>query len=55
MHAAFFMDGPRLKKGVIAAGMRAIDVAPTIASALRMPAPADSEGLVRRDFFRGRR
>ncbi len=48
MHASFFAAGPGIAQGVVS-GVRAIDLAPTIAYLLGIPAPADSTGQVLMD------
>lgn len=46
MHAICYMVGPGLKKGVVIPPIRTIDVAPTLAKLLGIPAPAQANGRV---------
>ena len=51
MRATFLADGPDIKDGKVR-GVRSIDLAPTGAYLLGVPAPQQSEGVVRRDALR---
>ncbi|MBO9539940.1 alkaline phosphatase family protein [bacterium] len=46
MHAVCYMAGPGLKKGVMLPPIRTIDVAPTLAKLMGIPAPAQATGRV---------
>lgn len=46
MHAIFYAAGPGLKQGVKLPGIRHIDIAPTLAWLLGIPAPAQAQGQV---------
>ncbi|MNY39739.1 hypothetical protein D3C86_1744410 [compost metagenome] len=46
MHAVCYMAGPGLKKGVVLPPIRTIDVAPTLAKLMGIPAPAQATGRV---------
>src|SRR4051794_10622052 len=51
MRATFLAGGPRIEPGR-AKDIRSIDVAPTMAFLLGIPAPQNSQGVVRRDIIR---
>ena len=51
MRATFLAGGPRIEEGK-AKDIRSIDLAPTMAFLLGIPAPQNSQGVVRRDFIR---
>lgn len=52
IRSAFIMSGPRVRRGLrLTTQVRLVDVAPTIAFALGIPAPAQSEGRVLREAF----
>lgn len=51
MRAAFMAAGPGIRSGVAVANVRAIDLAPSLAFALGLPAPANASGQVRYDLF----
>jgi 2',3'-cyclic-nucleotide 2'-phosphodiesterase (5'-nucleotidase family) len=53
MHATFIAGGTAIKPNVVAAGVRTIDLAPTIAYILGIPEPQYSQGQVRLDLLRG--
>lgn len=46
MHAIFYAAGPGLRSGVRIPGIRHVDIAPTLARAVGLPAPADACGHV---------
>jgi len=46
MHAIFYAAGPGLRRGVKIGPVRHVDVAPTLAAAVGMPAPKDATGEV---------
>ncbi len=46
MHAIFYLAGPGVKAGVTVPAIRQIDVAPTLARLLGIPAPAQAAGRV---------
>jgi len=54
MRATFLAGGPNIAKGRVS-GIRTIDLAPTIAYALGVPEPQQSQGVVRMDLFKGSR
>lgn len=51
MHAIFYAAGPGIGAGRKVGSLRQIDVAPTLAALLGIPAPADSRGRVVRELF----
>jgi len=51
MHSSFFASGPRIVPGKADDGVAAIDLAPTIAFALGIPVPAQSQGRVLHEIF----
>ncbi len=53
MRATFIAGGGILDKNETVAGMRTIDVAPTVAYILGIPEPQFSQGVVRLDILRG--
>jgi 2',3'-cyclic-nucleotide 2'-phosphodiesterase (5'-nucleotidase family) len=53
MRAAFIAGGNDVLPGVVAARLRSIDVAPTIAYLMGIPEPQRSQGQVRLDILRG--
>ena len=53
MRAAFIAGGGAVQPGVVAAELRSIDVAPTIAYLMGIPEPQQSQGRVRLDLLRG--
>jgi 2',3'-cyclic-nucleotide 2'-phosphodiesterase (5'-nucleotidase family) len=53
MRAAFMALGPGVRDGVAVEDVRAIDLAPSMAYALGLPAPANASGQVRYDLFVG--
>lgn len=53
MRAAFMALGPGVREGVTVDDVRAIDLAPSLAYALGLPAPANASGQVRYDLFVG--
>ena len=53
MRAAFMALGPGVRDGVTVEDVRAIDLAPSLAYALDLPAPANASGQVRYDLFEG--
>ncbi len=48
LHSTFIMAGPGIRSGVVLRRVAMVDVAPTIAAVLGIPAPADSQGRVLR-------
>ena len=52
MRGAFIGGGGSIRPNVIAAGLRSIDLAPTIAYLMGIPEPQHSQGLVRLDLLR---
>lgn len=46
MKAVFFMAGPGVRRNLTVPGVRQIDIAPTLARLLGIPAPADARGHV---------
>ncbi len=53
MRAAFLAGGGEVMPNVVASGLRSIDLAPTIAYLLDVPAPQHSQGVVRLDLING--
>jgi 2',3'-cyclic-nucleotide 2'-phosphodiesterase (5'-nucleotidase family) len=53
MRAAFMALGPGVRDGATVEDVRAIDLAPSMAYALGLPAPANASGQVRYDLFVG--
>ena len=53
MRATFIAGGDAIRPGVVAKGLRTIDLAPTIAYVMGVPEPQQSQGLVRLDLLRG--
>jgi len=53
MRGAFIGGGRSIGPNVIAAGLRTIDLAPTISYLMGIPEPQQSQGLVRLDLLRG--
>lgn len=53
MRAAFMALGPGVRDGATVDDVRAIDLAPSMAYALGLPAPANASGQVRYDLFEG--
>lgn len=53
MRAAFMALGPGVRAGATVGDVRAIDLAPSMAYALGLPAPANASGQVRYDLFAG--
>jgi 2',3'-cyclic-nucleotide 2'-phosphodiesterase (5'-nucleotidase family)/predicted AlkP superfamily phosphohydrolase/phosphomutase len=51
MRATFLAGGPAIRKGTVRR-VRSIDLAPTAAFLLRVPAPQQSQGIVRRDVIK---
>lgn len=51
LHATFVAGGPGVRSGATVAGMRAIDVAPTIAFLLGIPGPQNARGQIRYDVL----
>ena len=52
MRATFIAGGGLVKPNVVAAGLRTIDLAPTMAYILGIPEPQQSQGMVRLDLLR---
>jgi len=50
MHATFVASGPGIRKQSPVAGMRAIDIAPTLAFLMRIPGPQNARGKIRLDL-----
>jgi 2',3'-cyclic-nucleotide 2'-phosphodiesterase (5'-nucleotidase family)/predicted AlkP superfamily phosphohydrolase/phosphomutase len=50
MRSTFLADGPDVERGKVR-GVRSIDLAPTAAYLLDIPAPQQSQGIVRRDML----
>lgn len=48
LHSTFIMAGPGIRSGVVLRRVAMVDVAPTIAAVLGIPAPANSQGRVLR-------
>ena len=53
MRATFIAAGPGIKDGAVVAGMRAIDIAPTIAFLMDFPGPQNARGKIRLDMLTG--
>jgi 2',3'-cyclic-nucleotide 2'-phosphodiesterase (5'-nucleotidase family) len=53
LRATFIAAGPGIKDGAIVAGMRAIDIAPTIAFVMDFPGPQNARGKIRMDMLTG--
>ena len=53
MRATFIAGGRWCMPNVVASGLRTIDLAPTIAYLMGVPAPQHSQGVVRLDLMRG--
>jgi 2',3'-cyclic-nucleotide 2'-phosphodiesterase (5'-nucleotidase family) len=53
MRATFIAGGGKVQGGVLANGIRTIDIAPTIAYILGIPEPQQSQGVVRLDLVKG--
>lgn len=53
MRAAFMASGPGVRSGAVVQDVRAIDLAPSLAFALGLPAPANASGQIRYDLFEG--
>lgn len=53
MRAAFIAGGGAVRPNVVASGLRTIDLAPTIAYLMGIPAPQHAQGVVRLDLLRG--
>ena len=53
MHATFIAAGPSIKPQGPVAGMRAIDLAPSIAYSMGIPEPQNARGKIRLDLFTG--
>jgi 2',3'-cyclic-nucleotide 2'-phosphodiesterase (5'-nucleotidase family) len=51
MHGTFVAAGPGIRHQDPVAGVRAIDLAPTIAFLMRMPGPQNARGRIRYDLF----
>lgn len=51
MHSSFFASGPQIVANKIDDGVACVDLAPTIAFALGIPAPAKSQGRVLSEIF----
>jgi 2',3'-cyclic-nucleotide 2'-phosphodiesterase (5'-nucleotidase family)/predicted AlkP superfamily phosphohydrolase/phosphomutase len=49
MHATFVAAGPGVRRHRVAEGVRAIDVAPTLAYLLRIPSPQNARGRILRE------
>jgi 2',3'-cyclic-nucleotide 2'-phosphodiesterase (5'-nucleotidase family) len=50
MHATFVAAGPGIRKQNPVAGMRAVDIAPTLSFLLRIPGPQNARGKIRLDL-----
>ena len=50
MHATFVAAGPGIRKQSPVAGIRAVDIAPTLAFLLRVPGPQNARGKIRVDL-----
>jgi 2',3'-cyclic-nucleotide 2'-phosphodiesterase (5'-nucleotidase family)/predicted AlkP superfamily phosphohydrolase/phosphomutase len=50
MHATFVAAGPGIRKQSAVAGMRAVDIAPTLAFLMRVPGPQNARGRIRLDL-----
>jgi len=53
MHGSFIAAGPNIRRQAPVAGMRAIDVAPTIAFLMGIPEPRNARGKIRIDLLTG--
>jgi 2',3'-cyclic-nucleotide 2'-phosphodiesterase (5'-nucleotidase family) len=53
MRAAFLAGGGKVRPNTVAADLRTIDLAPTIAYLLGVPEPQHAQGVVRLDLLRG--
>ncbi len=53
MRATFLAGGGDVRPKVVAAGLRTIDLAPTLAYVLGVPEPQHSQGVVRLDLLKG--
>jgi 2',3'-cyclic-nucleotide 2'-phosphodiesterase (5'-nucleotidase family)/predicted AlkP superfamily phosphohydrolase/phosphomutase len=53
MHGSFIAAGPNVRPQAPVAGMRAIDVAPTIAFLMGIPEPQNARGKIRLDLLTG--
>ncbi len=53
MRATFIAGGGAVRPNVVAANLRTIDLAPTLAYMLGVPVPQHSQGMVRLDLLRG--
>jgi 2',3'-cyclic-nucleotide 2'-phosphodiesterase (5'-nucleotidase family) len=53
MRATFIAAGPGIKDGALVPGMRAIDIAPTIAFLMDFPGPQNARGKIRLDMLEG--
>jgi 2',3'-cyclic-nucleotide 2'-phosphodiesterase (5'-nucleotidase family) len=53
MHAVFVLNGPIIKKKDNVKGLRAIDVAPTIAFLMDIPGPQNARGRILYDLVKG--
>ena len=53
MHATFVAAGPSVRAQGPVAGMRAIDLAPSIAYSMGIPEPQNARGKIRLDLFKG--
>jgi 2',3'-cyclic-nucleotide 2'-phosphodiesterase (5'-nucleotidase family)/predicted AlkP superfamily phosphohydrolase/phosphomutase len=53
MRATFIAAGPGIKDGAVVAGMRATDIAPTIAFLMDFPGPQNARGKIRLDMLTG--
>lgn len=51
MRAAFIAAGPGIKAGEVVPGVAMVDLAPTLAALLGIPAPARAQGRVLREIF----
>ncbi len=51
MHAIFYLWGPGVKKGVLGVNARQVDVAPTLAKTIGIPAPKHSIGKALLEFL----
>lgn len=53
MRATFIAGGGSVRPNIVAAGLRTIDLAPTIAYLMGIPVPQHSQGIVRLDLIKG--
>jgi 2',3'-cyclic-nucleotide 2'-phosphodiesterase (5'-nucleotidase family) len=53
MHATFVAGGPSIRHQADVGGMRAIDIAPSIAYLMGVPEPQNARGKIRLDLFTG--